>query len=171
MLLRLYCYGNCIFKKHKCTNIKNRYTCSTVLSLFNKKLFAHELDDFHYPLLLSSFQSLFHILLAYSLLKYSRVPYSNDKAKNLSGNLLMKYLLPTAFFTAFDIALSNISLQSISLSNYVMIKSSTPIWIWLFSIMFGLEKFEINVLGCVIVICVGVMTTIYVIFTLENEYN
>lgn len=64
---------------------------------------------------------------------------------------------------ALEICCANASLMFVTLSFYTMVKSSTPIWVLLFSFIFGFEKPRVR-----LVIIIGLMVT-GVILTVEGE--
>lgn len=68
-------------------------------------------------------------------------------------------IAPTALCTALDIGLSNASLHYISLSFYTIIKSTVPLWVLIFALIFRLERFNWSMIFIVFIICTGVGLT------------
>jgi solute carrier family 35 protein C2 len=71
-----------------------------------------------------------------------------------------RFQVPCGLAAAFEICCANASLVFISLSFYTMVKSSTPIWVLLFALLFGLEKPRILVISIIIVMVIGVVLTV-----------
>lgn len=61
---------------------------------------------------------------------------------------------------AIEICCSNASLVYITLSFYTMVKSSTPIWVLLFSFLFGFEKPRLLLITIIFVMVTGVVLTV-----------
>jgi solute carrier family 35 protein C2 len=63
--------------------------------------------------------------------------------------------------TAFEIAASNLSLLTLSVSFHTMIKSSTPLFVLLFSVGLGLERPNCMLLSSMALVTIGVMLCSY----------
>ena len=63
--------------------------------------------------------------------------------------------------TAFEIAASNLSLLTLSVSFHTMVKSSTPLFVLIFSVIFGLERPNCMLLSSMALVTVGVMLCSY----------
>ncbi|KAJ1513683.1 Triose-phosphate Transporter [Coelomomyces lativittatus] len=59
-------------------------------------------------------------------------------------------------FTYLNIALSNASYRSLSISSYIMVKNSVPIFVLLFSFLFGLESITFQLIFILLTILGGV---------------
>lgn len=68
--------------------------------------------------------------------------------------------MPCGIAAAVEICCANASLVLITLSFYTMIKSSTPVWVLMFSFLFGFEKPRINLIAVISFIVFGVWLTI-----------
>lgn len=68
--------------------------------------------------------------------------------------------MPCGIAAAVEICCANASLVLITLSFYTMIKSSTPVWVLIFSFLFGFEKPKINLVAVISFIVFGVWLTI-----------
>lgn len=68
--------------------------------------------------------------------------------------------MPCGLAAALEICCANASLVFISLSFYTMVKSSTPIWVLAFALLFGLEKPRILVISIILVMVIGVILTV-----------
>lgn len=155
------------------------YITSVLLSTFNKYLFGKHKNETHKdlannPLLVTSFHTFVHFIICgfilsdayeivlakiYSCCSYSRIE-GNKKLKipNLpTARDYFRNYAPCAFLTAIDIGLSNFSMRFISLSIYVMIKSSAPIFVVLVAWYLGLEKINRRIIVVIFVMCIGMV--------------
>ncbi|KAG1682483.1 Solute carrier family 35 member C2 [Nymphon striatum] len=127
-------------------------------------------QTFRYPITIV----IFHLVIKFLLAAICRLLYE-WKTKSLRTTLKWKdYVMKLGligFFCAIDIGLSNWSFEFITislcgrmdttciprakLSRYTMSKSSTIIFILIFSIMLGLEKFKKSLVGIVLLIAGG----------------
>ncbi|KAG1085785.1 hypothetical protein G6F42_021252 [Rhizopus arrhizus] len=76
-------------------------------------------------------------------------------------------VIPCGIAAAVEISCANASLVLITLSFYTVIKSSTPVWVLLFSFMFGFEKPTLNLTAVISLIVIGVSLTV----DGESHYN
>ncbi|KAJ7931644.1 TPT-domain-containing protein [Mycena leptocephala] len=74
-----------------------------------------------------------------------------------SVSIIQKKAVPTAVATGLDIGLSNLSLETISLSFFTMCKSSSLIFVLIFAFLFRLEKFSIRLVAVIFLIFFGVL--------------
>lgn len=72
-----------------------------------------------------------------------------------------RYILPTAIFSAGDIGFGNMSLRYIPLTVHIIIKSSSIVFVLLFSCFFKIERFNWRLFGIVIVMATGVCMMVY----------
>lgn len=68
--------------------------------------------------------------------------------------------MPCGIAAALEICCANASLVFITLSFYTMVKSSTPIWVLLFSFLFGLEKPRLILVAIIGLMVAGVILTV-----------
>ncbi|GMI48766.1 hypothetical protein TrCOL_g11164 [Triparma columacea] len=68
--------------------------------------------------------------------------------------------LPIGLTSSLDISLSNVSLSLISLSTYVMIKSTAPVWVATFAISLGIETLSKSLVLVVGLISIGEVVTV-----------
>ena len=73
----------------------------------------------------------------------------------------MFIILPIGLTTAFDVMLSNQSLVYISVTMYTIIKATSVVTVYFFTVLFGLEHFSCKVLSIVTFICIGLGMAIY----------
>ncbi|KAJ7209628.1 triose-phosphate transporter family-domain-containing protein, partial [Mycena pura] len=128
---------------------------STILSLYNKWMFSAEHFGFPYPLLVTTMHFCVQFLLAFllrTLLPQRFRPRQGPTAADYG-----KKVAPTAVATGLDVGLSNLSLKTISLSFFTMVKSSSLIFVLIFAFLFRLEKFSIRLVGVIFLIFAGVL--------------
>lgn len=125
------------------------YITSVSITFVNKYLFGPASLNFNYQL----FVTFCHCGFTSALL---RVGFSTlsffPNAPRVTCTTYCKFVVPIAFFTAIDIALCNESYSMVGVSTMTVIKSSTVVFTYLFSICFGLERFRWTLLGLVILI-------------------
>ncbi|KAJ7124982.1 triose-phosphate transporter family-domain-containing protein [Mycena epipterygia] len=128
---------------------------STILSLYNKWMFSPALFGFPYPL----FVTTMHFFVQFALAAFIRAvwPQRFRPAQSPTAADYGKKAVPTAVATGLDIGLSNLSLQTISLSFFTMVKSSSLIFVLLFAFLFRLEKFSIRLVAVIFLIVSGVL--------------
>lgn len=68
--------------------------------------------------------------------------------------------MPCGVAAAVEICCSNAALVYITLSFYTMVKSSTPIWVLLFSFLFGFERPRLLLVAIIVVMVAGVILTV-----------
>ncbi|KAJ2464705.1 hypothetical protein GGI02_004913 [Coemansia sp. RSA 2322] len=130
------------------------YTFSGLLSVYNKWLFGASERDFPFPLLVGAIHMLVQHLLATACLWI--VPSLRLTTSPTWGMYLTR-VGPCGVASALDIGLSNISLQTITLTFYTMCKSSSLGFVLLFAFLFGLERPRVTLIGIIAVISVGVV--------------
>lgn len=119
------------------------YFFGTFLSLWNKLLIGAEQGPFgegHFPapFLMTSIQFFSQYMIASGLLRFGIVKRQSEDV--LTWKEYGKEVVPNGVATGLDIGLSNTSLAFISLSFYVMLKSTTPLFLLMFAILWGIEK-------------------------------
>jgi solute carrier family 35 protein C2 len=68
--------------------------------------------------------------------------------------------IPCGLVTALDVGLSNLSLVTITITFYTMVKSSTPIFVLGWAYVFGIEKITWRLIGVIMVIAAGEFLTV-----------
>lgn len=68
--------------------------------------------------------------------------------------------IPIGLTSSLDISLSNVSLSLITLSTYVMIKSTVPLFVTVFAICMGIEKLTTGLVAVVALISLGEVVTV-----------
>lgn len=118
------------------------YFLGTFLSLWNKLLLGKDNGIFGWgafpaPFLMSSVQFFYQHFIARALLATGVVKRKGDL---LTWKQYLKTVVPNGIATGLDIGFSNYSLVFITLSFYVMCKSTTPLFLLTFAILWGIEK-------------------------------
>lgn len=136
------------------------YTFSTLISVYNKWMFAEDHNNFSFPLFVTSFHMLMQFALASSAMRIlpKVVPRrANGTISQPSGVDWASKVVPCALATALDIGLSNTSLKTITLTFYTMCKSSNLAFVLFFAFIFGLEVIRWSLIGIISLITVGVV--------------
>ncbi|KAI0344530.1 TPT-domain-containing protein [Trametopsis cervina] len=128
---------------------------ATILSLYNKWMFAPDRYGFPFPLLVTTM----HMFVQFALAALARAIWPHRFRPEQSPNKkdYMTKVLPTGLATGMDIGLSNLSLKTITLSFYTMVKSSSLIFVLLFAFMFRLEVYSLRLVGVITLIFAGVL--------------
>ena len=130
------------------------YVFSVTMNLFNAYIYNPRYLGFAYPLRLTTGTFCLHFLaMAIYLAWVGKL--------GLAIRALRWRVVPCAFFSAAEVALSNLSLRRVSLSVYVMVKSCSPIFILLASVMLGIERMSKELFTIIALIAGGVQMAIY----------
>lgn len=139
------------------------YISSILLSIYNKHVISKL--KIPYPLLMTSIHQilLYFISLLYIWVKNRYFVHTPLEEHNnpVSNKIPWIYRLPVAIFTALDIGFSNLSLKYITLTIYLVIKTSSIAFVLLFSVMFRLEKYDWKLVMIVVVMMLGVCGMTY----------
>lgn len=68
--------------------------------------------------------------------------------------------LPCGVITSGDVGLSNLSMVTLTMSFYTMVKASTPIFVVTWAYLFGIERITWNLLGVICVIVLGELLSV-----------
>ena len=128
---------------------------SSLLSSYNKVLFGSGRYHFPCPLLLTSTHFLIQWLISYSLSNRCSDFFGGERVRTMSWSEFLQISIPCGVVSALDIGLSNMSLVRINLSLYTMIKSSSPVFVLIFAILFRLEKLSWGLFFVVFLITLG----------------
>lgn len=140
------------------------YFFSTLLSLFNKIVVGKEhglmgMGAFPAPFFMSGTQFMFQHLIARAVLALGWVQRKSDGSQ--SWHDYLRKVVPNGVATGLDIGFSNYSLVFITLSFYVMCKSTTPLFLLFFAIAWGIEKPSWSLAAVVSVISAGLLLLVY----------
>ncbi|KIK68930.1 hypothetical protein GYMLUDRAFT_34939 [Collybiopsis luxurians FD-317 M1] len=126
-----------------------------LLSMYNKWMFSDSHFNFPYPLFVTSLHMVVQFALSGLVLSIWPKKFKPERYPSLEE--YGKKAVPTGAATSLDIGFSNLSLKTVTLSFYTMVKSSSLIFVLLFAFLFRLEKFSWRLVGVVILICSGVL--------------
>jgi len=120
------------------------YFFGTFLSLWNKLILGKEhgvfgQGAFPAPFMMSSLQFFAQHLIARSLLT-SGIVLRRGGEEPLTWRQYFRTIVPNGISTGLDIGFSNYSLVFITLSFYVMCKSTSPLFLLLFAFIWGIER-------------------------------
>lgn len=135
------------------TLILGWYILSTAINIFNKWFFGASSYHYPYPIFVTSCHMLFHSIISFFVLAFIWPSWRPTKIMSVSDYFTK--IVPCAASAGMDIALTNASLQFITLSFATMIKSAVPIAVLLFSFAFGLERPRPQLIVIICVIAAG----------------
>ncbi|PSR84406.1 hypothetical protein PHLCEN_2v5443 [Hermanssonia centrifuga] len=131
------------------------FVFAMVLSLYNKWMFSSEHFGFPFPLFVTTMHMCVQFVIATALRTiwphYFRPKHSPGRED------YVRRVVPTGITTGLDIGLSNLSLKTITLSFYTMVKSSSLMFVLLFAFIFRLEVFSLRLIGVITLIVIGVL--------------
>ncbi|CAG9853964.1 unnamed protein product [Phyllotreta striolata] len=136
--------------------IGSYYVPSIGLTFYQNWLYK----SFHYPLI----TVLIHMIVKFILAALIRVCYLKRPIKPSITQEWKEYLLamvPSGMFSGIDISFSNWGLGLVTVSLYTMTKSTTIIFILIFSILLKLEKKSWSLCSIVTMITVGLFLFTY----------
>jgi solute carrier family 35, member C2 len=84
-----------------------------------------------------------------------------DRIRNMSWKEWLTISFPCGLVTALDVGLSNLSMVTITLTFYTMVKSSTPVFVLGWAYLFGIERITWSLIGVILVIAAGEFLTVY----------
>jgi solute carrier family 35 protein C2 len=138
---------------------------SGLLSSYNKVVFGESHMAFPYPLLLTSSHFLFQWMGSHLLLgcgeKITHDGSSQRKIiKTMSWATFCATSVPCGLVSAGDIGCSNLSIVTLSISLYTMVKASTPIFVVMWAFLFGVERITWMLMAVLSLIVLGEYLTI-----------
>ena len=133
------------------------YVISIAMNIFNSVLYNKNRLAFPHPLLLTSFTFFFQFLI--TLIYLATIGRVRAAWQAISSQRMV--ILPCALFSALDIGMSNVSLEMIPLSVYVMVKSAAPVFILIGSFVTGTEKPSWRLVGIIALVAIGVLLAAY----------
>jgi len=128
---------------------------ATVISVYNKWMFSEKYLGFPYPLFVTTMHMFVQWFLASCFRFFWPRLFRPDRKPNRSD--YMRKAVPTGIATSLDIGLSNLSLKTITLSFYTMVKSSSLVFVLGFAFLFRLEVFSLRLVGVIVLIVAGVL--------------
>lgn len=133
---------------------------SALLSTYNKFVFGDAHMAFPCPLLLTSMHFGIQWLLSHVACALFPVNLGTERVERMSWKEWASISIPCGLVTALDVGLSNLSLVTITITFYTMVKSSTPIFVLGWAYVFGIENITWRLVGVIIVIAAGEFLTV-----------
>ncbi|OZJ04118.1 hypothetical protein BZG36_02865 [Bifiguratus adelaidae] len=136
------------------------YFFSTSLSLYNKNLMGKDRFNLHFPLMLSAMHTGLHAVLTTLMMLFGKEHWRGSTSQGISLYNYVFKVVPCGIAAALEICFANASLIYITLTFYTMVKSSTPIFVLVFSFLFGLERPKSKLILIISVMVIGVILTV-----------
>jgi len=136
------------------------FTFSTLLTVYNKIVFGKGNKHFPCPLLMTSVHFLMQWVISWTISSIYPQKFGGDIVKAMSWRKFLSVSVPCGVVFASDIGLSNLSIVSVTLTFYTLVKSSTPIFVLFFAFGLKLEKPSWALFGIVMIIAVGEVLTV-----------
>ena len=130
-------------------NFAGWFGVSILLTLYNKWLFA--IFGMKFPLLITSVHILLRMPLAIGAMWMLGL-----SVPSFSTRALWSLVAPIGWLTALDIGLSNASFLFVTVTYYTIVKSSSPLWVLLFSVLFRLQRPSFKLAGVVVSMVAGI---------------
>jgi solute carrier family 35, member C2 len=144
---------------HRIIYILLYYMLSITTSIFNTYIISRDRYNFSFPLFLSGFSTLVQFFFASGSLWFLGV--LQQTTSRITLGQVISIILPCAIASSLDIGISNSALKYVTLSFYIMVKSSSPIFVLLCAFALGLEKPTLPLLSIMGVIGSGVLMTVW----------
>ncbi|EEC46028.1 predicted protein [Phaeodactylum tricornutum CCAP 1055/1] len=136
------------------------FVFSAMLSSYNKFVFGSEHLSFPCPLLLTSIHFGAQWIFSATLCALKPAYFGGERVASMSWPVWLALSVPCGLITSGDVGLSNLSLVSISITFYTMIKASTPVFVLGWAYLFGIEKITWSLLLVISVIAAGEFLTV-----------
>lgn len=133
---------------------------SALLSTYNKFVFGDGHLAFPCPLLLTSIHFGMQWLLSHLACMLYPITMGTERVARMSWKEWASISIPCGLVTALDVGLSNLSLVTITITFYTMVKSSTPVFVLGWAYLFGIERITWRLIGVIVVIAVGEFLTV-----------
>lgn len=133
---------------------------SSLLSTYNKYVFGEKHLDFPCPLLLTSMHFWTQWGFSWSMCKLFPTLFGSKTVDDMTWREFLEISIPCGLVTSGDIGLSNLSMVTISLTFYTMVKASSPIFVLFWAYFFGIMEIKWTLCLVVLVICVGEFLTV-----------
>jgi solute carrier family 35 protein C2 len=133
---------------------------SVLLSTYNKVVFGENNMKFPCPLLLTSIH--FGTQWFFAWFTCTRFPetFGSQRVNDMSWSEFLGISVPCGLVTSGDVGLSNLSMVTMSLTFYTMVKASTPVFVLIWAYFFGIVRITWALCGVVLVISVGELMTV-----------
>lgn len=135
------------------------YLFSISISVYNKWMFSEGHLNFRFPIFTTCGHQVVQGALAYfTIARLSDQLGLKNRLDTLFTEInYLKSVGPCALASAGDIGMGNLSIRMVTLSFYTMVKSSSLVFVLLFSILFGLEKPQKSLITVVLSMTFGVI--------------
>lgn len=124
------------------------YCLSSTIILCTKWLFT---NHFSFPLTVTTFSNTITTIWAFAFSRHPRF-----RPQPLTRRQFQEYVLPIGVSTALEIGFSNIALKLLTVSFGTILKGGAPIFTMLWGLVFGIEKFSLRLMACLLTIGVGI---------------
>eukprot|EP00924_Labyrinthula_sp_SR-Ha-C_P015492 maker-scaffold_4-snap-gene-1.38-mRNA-1 protein AED:0.14 eAED:0.14 QI:33/0.83/0.85/1/1/1/7/718/365 len=131
------------------------YGFSVSLVVYNKWLLNDWQGGFKFPLLMSSIHMILKLIFSTFMIKCKKYNF------HISKKTLLQNAVPIGITTALDIAASNASYLYISIPLYTIIKSSSVLFVLLFSILYKLQPCQKDIILSTVIISLGIALAVY----------
>lgn len=112
------------------------------------------------PLLLTSIHFSVQWMFSEALCGVWPKYFGGDRIRRMSWWEYLSVGVPCGLVTSGDIGLSNLSLVTISITFYTMVKSSTPVFVLGWAYLFGIERITWSLVMVVVIIAAGEFLTV-----------
>lgn len=136
------------------------FVFSALLSSYNKYVFGGDHLKFPCPLLLTSIHFGMQWIFSAFLCYFFPVFFGGDRLQTMTWDQWLRVSLPCGFVTSGDIGLSNLSLVTITITFYTMVKASTPVFVLGWAYIFGIERITWPLILVVAIIATGEFLTV-----------
>ena len=123
-------------------------------------MFGETHGAFPCPLLMTSVHFLAQWIFGYLITTIFPIWNGTERIRNMTWKEWSSTSIPCGLVTSGDVGLSNLSLVTISMSFYTMIKSSTPIFVLAWAYVLGIEEITWNLMFVVLIIAFGEVMTV-----------
>ncbi|XP_066592564.1 solute carrier family 35 member C2 [Prorops nasuta] len=134
------------------------FVLSVGLTFYQKWLY--KTYDFNFPLAVVTCHLCIKFVLS-ALIRGIRRCYKGQQQIKVPWQSLVWFVVPPGIASGIDISLSNWAISLITISLYTMTKSTTIIFILIFSLIFKLEKKSLSLVGIVVMISGGLLMFTY----------
>ena len=117
--------------------------------------------DFPCPLLMTSIHFLIQWVFAEAACACFPEALGSRRVSRMTWTEWTIISVPCGIVTALDIGLSNLSMVTLTLTFYTMVKSSSPIFVLAFAFLFKLEPITLRLIGVILIIVLGEFISVY----------
>jgi solute carrier family 35, member C2 len=133
---------------------------SALLSSYNKYVFGDKNLNFPCPLLLTSMHFLAQWVFSYLACKLFPDAFGAQRLTDMTWKEFFEVSVPCGLVTSGDVGLSNLSMVTMSITFYTMVKSSTPVFVLTWAYLFGIVRITWALVGVVVIIFIGEFLTV-----------